>query len=857
MKSIPDVTGLPLTDAVRRYCEAGLYLVPVRVGKHPGSSVGKGWPEKSSNDPETVLALIEQTRAEGIALHVGKSGMVAFDVDTPERLPDMLREVVVAAPHQRTRAANNGRGHYLFDNGGVDYSNSLGQLPAGWGEIRGKNGVVLLEPSPHPKQGGEYAWVRTGTVPELPAQVAALMTKAADKATAVGMGEVGEFFRDHADENDPKALDRRVEKFEEDVSSGESRHQSMLVALANAMTEARDGLYPADKGADRLLAAFETAMHGERDARGEFFGILGWAVGQAQRERVSVATALAQPVQQGTTVQQATAVQRMARTNTGSMYRMLSQFDGRFVWSPSTKWYAWSDSKGRWEEDAEHRVRASLTRELPAIVSGEVETLQASGVNQKEVGKHQRYSIDCQAAGHQRATLDLLAPMMFVDWEEFDADLNKLTVGNGTLHFQGGTVTLLPHDPEDRITRGTSIDYNPTAQAPFWESTLEMFLPDPEVRRFLQRFAGSILVGGGVREQVLPIMFGTGANGKSTFVNGIRAALGEELAIEVDPATLRQDGKSGSAPSPDKMRLRGARYVYAVEATGHLDAQLLKRLTGGEEIVARPLHGKTISFRPNFTLTIIANEEPEFDDNSEGLWRRVKRIPFDVRIPEANRMDALVVQKLFDEQAEGILAWCIEGYKEYARMGLTPPECVELSSRRMRSDADPVQRFVSERLGQVDGQVLKPTEAWQVWRDWIRFEEPDSEAVKLGATKWKQHVSGILGKPHDDRARVDGKLIRGWVGYALTEDAQESAEYADVVRVGPCDRSDRKPVTEPVFLDSGGAQVGIHTDVTSFSSQLSQRPRVTVLVATHDFSTGAVSTPDAAWRQRYRDKGGQ
>lgn len=525
-------------------------------------------------------------------------------------------------------------------------------------------------------------------------------------------------------------------------------------------------------------------------------------------------------------------------TNTGSMYRLLRHFEGRFAWSPSTKWYAWQGDKGRWEEDSEHLVRRALSVELPDVVQGEVEQLVANNVNEKEIGKRRRYLLDTQSNGHQRAVLDMLAPQMLVDWQEFDADLNKLTVANGTLWFEGGEVTLHPHSPADRITRSSPVRYEPNAPRRFWETTLERFLPDPEVRAFLKRFAGSVLVGGGVREQVLPIMFGTGANGKSTFVNGLRTALGDELAIEVDPATLRQDGKSGSAPSPDKMRLRGARYVYAVEATGQLDAQLLKRLTGGEEIVARQLHGKTISFRPNFTLTIIANEEPEFDDTSEGLWRRVKRIPFDVRIPDSERIDALEVQRLFEEEAAGILAWCVEGYKEYHyHGGLNPPGVVEVSSKRMRSDADPVRRWVTEHLRPTEGQYVKPSDAFSTWKEWVREEEPEHEAARKGSTWWKQQVSSVLGTAHDERAYVDGKRVRGWIGYALSAEDEDTEEGAG--------QRDRKVVPDSVFPGSHTPATRDYTNGTGISGLFVPQGGPG-LPKTHSFGGGE------GWRRLYR-----
>ena len=290
-------------------------------------------------------------------------------------------------------------------------------------------------------------------------------------------------------------------------------------------------------------------------------------------------------------------------------------------------------------------------------------------------------------------------------WQQYDQQTNMLTVANGTLVFENGDVTLKAHDPKDYITRSSPVRYDPAAQYRFWDSSLSRFIPDDDVRAFLQRFAGSVLVGGGIREQRLPIMHGGGANGKSTFVSGLRYALGDELAIEVDPARCALTSvrarrphltRSGYAGRGSCMPLRRA--VAWTLAT--------KRLTGGEEIVARQLHKKTIAFKPTFTLAVVANDPPTFDDQSEGLWRRIVVIPFKVRIADEDRIDAVTVGQLLEEEAEGILAWCVEGYRMYARDGFSAPDSITLASALMRDEQDYVRVFLREHVRNDEGTCL-------------------------------------------------------------------------------------------------------------------------------------------------------
>jgi len=149
-----------MLTAALAYADAGWYLLPVQRGtKHPGSVVGDRWQHQSSRDPEQIVAWFAGTDY-GIALHCGRSGAVVFDVDDPDKLPDVLRKHLDGAPYQSTRRGVPGRGHYVFvQPPGRTIGNGTGRLGDGWGEVRGRNAVIIAQPSQH-ADGGQYRWVR-------------------------------------------------------------------------------------------------------------------------------------------------------------------------------------------------------------------------------------------------------------------------------------------------------------------------------------------------------------------------------------------------------------------------------------------------------------------------------------------------------------------------------------------------------------------------------------------------------------------------------------------------------------------------------------------------------------------------
>jgi AAA domain/Bifunctional DNA primase/polymerase, N-terminal len=279
------------TEAALAYAEHGWYVVPVARGtKNPGSVLGKSWQTRSTRDPRTIVALWSGTN-HGIALHAGRSGAVVFDVDRPELLPESLMYYIgraaVLPPAQRTRErAASGQGHYLFvQPPGRDIGNSTGELDGRWGEVRGRNGVIVVAPSEHPDAaaGGRYEWLRGGEVPLLPEGLAAALPDAGAAAEGVVPAAILEnWLNVHVSGTRLDLIEAGpVADLRERIRAGESRHESAVTAACWAAREAAAGIYPARVALAALWPVFRDAIRGERDAGAEWRGIVGWAVAQS------------------------------------------------------------------------------------------------------------------------------------------------------------------------------------------------------------------------------------------------------------------------------------------------------------------------------------------------------------------------------------------------------------------------------------------------------------------------------------------------------------------------------------------------------------------------------------------------
>jgi len=300
--------------------DAGVYVIPVHPfvpdsqdqrhsGKNPGSYLGRGWDALSSCSPEKVRERWGQWPEAEIAMHVGRSGLVALDVDRPELVPDWLWAYLDEAAFQSSDDAVPRKGHYVFrKRSGRSYSNSRGALAlAGkeqWGEVRGENGVIMTQPSDHPRSddGGHYVWERRG-LRSLPVKVSEKLNEAAVNERPLSDSDLAAFLNTYTAEPIPSWARGPASKFlaetgTTDDSPGVGRHDAMAKALCWGFRDAYSGLVcSAQSVYDELEGAWDEAFSTSTSTKGalrvvgrtsadpeEFRALAAWAAAQAQAE---------------------------------------------------------------------------------------------------------------------------------------------------------------------------------------------------------------------------------------------------------------------------------------------------------------------------------------------------------------------------------------------------------------------------------------------------------------------------------------------------------------------------------------------------------------------------------------------
>ena len=349
-----------------------------------------------------------------------------------------------------------------------------------------------------------------------------------------------------------------------------------------------------------------------------------------------------------------------------------------------------------------------------------------------------------------------------VDPEQLDADPLLLNCLNGTLDLRTGT--LREHRREDLITRVASAHWQPDATCPVWESFLDRVCAgDPELIDYLQRSIGYTLTGD-VREQIVFLLWGDGANGKSTLLLALLDLLGG-YGQPADANLLSRQGLS-------EARLFRSRLVVLPEMPDgqRLSESRLKALTGGDRMV-EGAH----TFAPSHKLWMASNQLPQIRGTEHAIWRRLRPIHFSVKIEESAR-DTGLPEKLRGE-LPGILRWAVDGCLAWRRDRLSPPPKLRAAAEEYRIEQDHVTTFVAERCLTGSDKSATAKELYDAYRSWAEQSGETPLVPKAFGTR--------LARQGFESIRSGKEGTRAWAALSLA-DAKNQADATEVPAFRAC-----------------------------------------------------------------------
>jgi P4 family phage/plasmid primase-like protien len=286
---------------------------------------------------------------------------------------------------------------------------------------------------------------------------------------------------------------------------------------------------------------------------------------------------------------------------------------------------------------------------------------------------------------------------------------------------------------------------------------------------------------GDTGEEVLFLIHGPEAAGKSTFVEALKATLGD-YALTADFETFLAKKGDGGIRN-DVARLAGARFVSSIEVDEgkKLAEALVKQLTGGDAVSARFLFAEFFEFAPAFKLWLAVNHAPRVTDQDGAIWRRILRVPFEHTVPKERR-DKTVKATLKNPAVAGpaILAWAVAGGLAWQREGLGVPPVIEAATAQYRADQDPLRDFYAQCCVFEAQAWVASAALYAAYQSWARENGVRPNHVLTSTAVGKRlRARGCLPKPGEIDDMGKRKKARGWTGLRLRTEGDAEADESN------------------------------------------------------------------------------
>jgi putative DNA primase/helicase len=318
-------------------------------------------------------------------------------------------------------------------------------------------------------------------------------------------------------------------------------------------------------------------------------------------------------------------------------------------------------------------------------------------------------------------------PALAVVPADFDADAWLLNTPNGVVDLTDGR--LLTHSPAYLMTRTAATVYDPAARSPLWEAFVaSIFGCDAELIRWVRRFLGYSLTAD-TALQLFPVFWGSGRNGKSTLIDTLRAVVGPYWGKAAPEMLL---AKSHSTHPTEVADLKGLRLAFSVETDEgrKLNEARVKEITGDATLKARRMRENFWEFSRTNKTVLITNHRPKVETGGDGMWRRIRLVPFVQRFwnedagesgPAHLKADLKLPEKLLAERT-GILTWLVQGAVECYRDELRLGSCRAISAATAEYQAgeDVFAQFVADKLVLTTGGAdeLPAGDVFDTYRAW-------------------------------------------------------------------------------------------------------------------------------------------
>lgn len=398
--------------------------------------------------------------------------------------------------------------------------------------------------------------------------------------------------------------------------------------------------------------------------------------------------------------------------DTGNARRLVDKFGTSLRFNFENKqWMLWNGKQ--WMPDVKNQIKTMA--EMVVQDMKQAALLQDDRELQKAMMKNTERALSTngkEAMIKEAQHIDLI-PCVNSD---FDQNNMLLNTESGIVNLRTGEITQ--HDRTLMQSKMVHYEIDETTPQLWLKFLGEIFNNDEELIKFIQKAVGYTLTGS-IQEQCMFILYGDGANGKSVFLEVLSTLMGD-YSVNAQVETILSKKGVGTNASSDLARLKGARMATTSEPNegSKFNEGLIKQLTGGDTITARFLYGKEFEFKPEFKLWLATNYKPVIRGTDMGIWRRIRLIPFEMKLPK-EKQDKMLAHKLMKEIPQ-ILNWAITGALLWQREGLESPESIEEATKDYKNEMDIINTFVDECCQLIKNHETPAKEVYDEYANWSK-----------------------------------------------------------------------------------------------------------------------------------------
>lgn len=367
-------------------------------------------------------------------------------------------------------------------------------------------------------------------------------------------------------------------------------------------------------------------------------------------------------------------------------------------------------------------------------------------------------------------------PAVEITDETLGLDPGTVAVANGLLNLQkayrGGSDALRPIEPEDYALSRLPVEYDPEAAGDEWRDFVTEVV-ESEKLQAVQEYIGYTLHRGEMPFNRALLCVGSGANGKSTFLNVVRALFGEENTESKPIHKFDQE----NAVADLYGRIANIDADLSEGSLSKRGVAMFKRLVGDDRVDGRHLYEDSFSFKPTAKHLYACNQVPDVSkivsDDDTAFWRRWIIVQFPKFFPEDDQDKTLEDRLTDDDSLSGVLNWAIEGWGRLMESGsFTNVESTAETRTLWQSWGDSTDEFLTQCVEHdPDATNITTSEAWEVYREWCRREGKDPVGQRMFTNAAKAaDVNLGYGKV---RPRGTGTPDRGYKHFGLTDDAPD------------------------------------------------------------------------------------